>query len=60
MDDATRKEVIIAWQKRKQEEIIHPFLAERIPVGLLPYSQALLMARYLRGDLDNYPVFLNK
>ena len=60
MDDATRKEVITAWQKRKQEEITHPFLEERIPVGLLPYSQALLMARYLRGDLDNYPVFVNK
>ena len=60
MDDPTRKEVITAWQKRKQEEIIHPFLEERIPIGLLPYSQALLMARYLRGDLDNYPVFINK
>jgi len=60
MDDSTRKEVITAWQKRKQEEIIHPFLEERIPVGLLPYTQALLMARFLRGDLDNYPVFLNK
>ena len=60
MDDATRKEVITAWQKRKQEEIIHPFLEERVPIGLLPYCQALLMARYLRGDLDNYPVFINR
>lgn len=60
MDDATRKEVITAWQKRKQEEIIHPFLEEKVPVGLLPYCQALLMARYLRGDLDNYPVFINR
>lgn len=60
MDDTTRKEVITAWQKRKQEEIMHPFLEERIPIGLLPYSQALLMARYLRGDIDNYPVFINK
>jgi CRISP-associated protein Cas1 len=60
MDDLTRKEVITAWQKRKQEELMHPFLNERIPVGLLPYCQALLMARFLRGDLDNYPVFINK
>jgi CRISP-associated protein Cas1 len=60
MTDETRKEVLIAWQKRKQEEIVHPFLQEKIPVGLLPYAQALLLARYLRGDLDNYPVFLNK
>ena len=60
MDDITRKEVITAWQKRKQEEIIHPFLEEKVPIGLLPYCQALLMARYLRGDLDNYPVFINR
>jgi CRISP-associated protein Cas1 len=57
MDEATRKEVLIAWQKRKQEEIVHPFLEERIPFGLVPYAQALLLARYLRGDLDAYPSF---
>lgn len=36
----------------------HPFLKESVPIGLVPYTQAMLMARYLRGDLDNYPVFL--
>jgi len=55
MNDATRKEVLVAWQKRKQEEMQHPFLGERIPLGLVPYAQALLMARCLRGDLDAYP-----
>lgn len=60
MDDKTRKEVISAWQKRKQEEIVHPFLQTSIPIGLLPYCQALLMARYIRGDMENYPVFVNK
>lgn len=60
MDDETKKEVINAWQKRKQEEIIHPFLKEKIQIGLLPYVQALLFARYIRGDLDNYPVFIMK
>ena len=58
MDDETRKEVLIAYQKRKQEEIQHPFIGEKIPIGLLPHVQALLMARYLRGDLDAYPPFL--
>jgi CRISPR-associated protein Cas1 len=58
MDDSTRKTVITAWQKRKQDEIVHPFLEEKIPVGLVPYTQALLLARYLRGDLDGYPPFL--
>ena len=57
MNDATRKEVLVAWQKRKQEEMQHPFLGERIPIGLVPYVQALLMARRLRGDLDAYPAF---
>ena len=60
MEDTTRKEVITAWQKRKQEEIMHPYLGVRVPIGLLPYCQALLMARYLRDDLDNYPVFIYK
>jgi CRISPR-associated protein Cas1 len=58
MTEVTRKEILNAWQKRKQESIIHPFLNEEIPVGLLPYVQALLLARFLRGDLDNYPVFI--
>ncbi len=60
MDDQTRKEVLIAWQKRKQEEITHPFIDEKIAIGLLPHVQAMLMARYLRGDLDGYPPFLWK
>lgn len=57
MDLHTRKSVLEAWQKRKQEEIEHPFLKEQIPIGLLPYTQALLLARHLRGDLDDYPPF---
>jgi CRISPR-associated protein Cas1 len=60
MDDATRKEVLVAYQKRKQEEIQHPFLGEKVEVGLLPYVQAMLLARYLRGDLDGYPPFFWK
>jgi CRISP-associated protein Cas1 len=57
MDDATRKQVVSAWQLRKQDEIEHPYLKERIPVGLVPYVQALLLARYIRGGLDAYPAF---
>ena len=57
MDDATRKIVLNAWQKRKQDEIRHPYLKERMPFGLIPYVQALLLARHLRGDLDAYPPF---
>ncbi|MCD7734079.1 MAG: CRISPR-associated endonuclease Cas1, partial [Clostridiales bacterium] len=55
-----RKKVQRAWQERKQAEIIHPFLKEKIPWGLVPYVQALLLARYLRDDLDGYPPFLWK
>jgi CRISPR-associated protein Cas1 len=57
MSDATRKEVLIAWQTKKKEEILHPFLNEKTPLGLIPYAQALLLARHLRGDIDAYPSF---
>ncbi len=60
MDDDTRKSVLVAWQKRKQEEIVHPFLGEKVPLGLVPYVQATLLARHLRGDLDGYPCFFWK
>ena len=60
MDDATRKTVLVAYQTRKQEEITHPFLDEKLPVGMIAYAQALLLARYLRGDLDAYPPFFWK
>lgn len=60
MDDETRKTVLIAYQSRKQEEITHPYLNEKINVGLVFYVQALLLARYLRGDLDGYPSFIWK
>ena len=58
MDEETRKAVLVAYQKRKQEEIMHPYLKENVQVGILFYIQALLLARYLRGDLDGYPVFI--
>lgn len=58
LEEATRKTIITAWQTRKQEELEHPFLHERIPLGLVPYVQALLLARFVRGGLDVYPAFL--
>lgn len=60
MEDSTRKEVLNAWQKRKQEELTHPYLGEKIPMGLVPYVQALLLARHMRGDLEDYPPFFWK
>jgi CRISPR-associated protein Cas1 len=60
MNDELRKNIISVWQKRKQEEVVHPFLGEKIAVGLIPYAQALLLARHLRGDLEAYPPFLMK
>jgi CRISPR-associated protein Cas1 len=60
MDDATRKEVLVAYQKRKQEEVQHPFLQEKVAIGLIPHVQALLLARHLRGDLDGYPPMIWK
>lgn len=55
MDDKTRKTLLTAYQKRKQDILSHPFLEEKMPIGLFPQIQALLFARFLRGDLDGYP-----
>lgn len=60
MKEETRKTILQTWQKKKQETIQHPFLEERVPIGLLPHLQALLLARYLRGDLDAYPPYIQK
>jgi len=58
LQEASRKAVLTAWQERKREEIEHPFLKERAPLGLLPHLQASLLARTLRGDLDAYPALV--
>lgn len=55
MSDDARRTVLTAWQERKREERIHPFLEEKVPFGLVPYIQAQLLARHLRGDIDAYP-----
>lgn len=60
LSEKGRKTVLEAWQKRKTEEILHPFLEEKINIGLLPYAQALLLARTLRGDIAEYPPFIWK
>ena len=60
MADKCRKTFISAWQSRKRETIIHPYLNEKIEIGLLPYVQAMLMARFIREDIEGYPVFLIK
>lgn len=60
MKDETRKEILRNWQERKQDKIKHPFLEETIEWGLVPHVQAMLLARFIRGDLDGYPPFLWK
>lgn len=58
LTDDARKRVLQAWQAKKQEEIMHPFLEEKIATGLLPHVQAMLLARHLRGDLAAYPPYI--
>ena len=60
LNDDGRKIFFNAWQKRKRETIKHPYLKEKIEWGLVPYAQALLLARTIRGDLDEYPPFFWK
>jgi CRISPR-associated protein Cas1 len=57
MDDDTRKTVLTEYQNRKQDEVYHPYIEETVPIGLLFFIQANLMARYIRGDIDGYPPF---
>jgi CRISPR-associated protein Cas1 len=60
LSDQSRKKFLSSWQNRKKETIIHPFLKEKVEWGIVPYCQALLLARTIRGDLDVYPPFLWK
>ena len=60
MDDELRRIVLTEWQNKKKETLTHPYLKEKVEWGIVPYVQAMLLARYLRGDLDGYPVFLWK
>lgn len=60
MSETARKTVLVEWQNRKKEQLNHPFLGEKVDVGLLPFVQAQLLARHLRGDLDAYPPFIVK
>lgn len=58
--DSGLKKFLTAWQSKKRNEINHPFINEKIPLGLIPHIQSQLLARYIRNDIDNYPVFLAK
>lgn len=60
LNDNGRKLFLKHWQEKKRDEITHPFLKEKLPWGLVPYVQSLLLARYIRGDIDEYPPFLWK
>lgn len=60
MTDSGRKIILSAWQSRKRDQFVHPYLNEKVSIGLLPYVQSMLLARYIRKDIDDYPVFLIK
>ena len=60
LTEESRKEFLIAWQERKQVEVMHPYLHEPVPIGLLPHTQAMLLARHIRGDTEFYPPYTVK
>lgn len=60
MTDNSRRAFLKSWQEKKQEKLTHPFLGEKLQWGMIPYVQALLLTRYIRGDIDAYPPFLWK
>jgi CRISPR-associated protein Cas1 len=60
LKEDARKTLLVAWQDRKQDEIVHPYLEEKGAIGLFPHIQASLMARHLRGDIERYPPFISR
>lgn len=60
LNDEGRKKVLSHWQEKKRTTMVHPYLKQKIPRGLLPYVQANLLAKYVRGDIEEYPSFLLK
>lgn len=60
LNDEGRKKVLTRWQERKRSDMQHPYLKQKIPIGLLPYVQSNLLAKYVRGDIEEYPPFLQK
>ena len=60
LSDKARKTFLTAWQERKQREVMHPYLNEKVAIGLLPHCQAMLLARHIRGDTEYYTPFLVK
>lgn len=60
LNDEGRKKVLSRWQEKKRSDIVHPYLKQKIPLGLLPYVQSNLLAKYVRGELEEYPPFLLK
>lgn len=58
LSEKGRRKVLEQWRSRKRESIQHPFLKEKIPIGMIPHAQSMLFARVLRGDLDRYPPFV--
>lgn len=60
LNEEGRKKVLSRWQEKKRTDLVHPFLKEKIPLGLLPYVQSNLLAKYVRGDIEMYPPYLLK
>lgn len=60
MDDGAKKKIIAEWQSRKQDEITHPYTGEKMPIGMVPHMQAMLLARRIRGDMKEYPPYVWK
>lgn len=58
LNDDGKKKLLARWQEKKRSEIKHPYLKQKIQLGLLPYVQSMLMAKYIRGEIDEYPCYL--
>ena len=60
LNETGRKKVLTKWQEKKRTDYFHPYLKQKVSFGLIPYIQSNLLAKYVRGDLEEYPCFLIK
>lgn len=60
LNDSGKRKVLTSWQDKKRSTVLHPYLNEKIPLGLLPFVQSTLLEKYIRGEIEEYPCYLLK
>lgn len=60
LNQSGRRTFLHHWQLNKKEQLFHPVLNENVSLGLLPYAQATLLAKAIRGEVAEYVPFFRR